>query len=62
MDLSLASILQAGNVTDVTVERRKPLEIPVDPDITDELRGADDEARAEAALRGAELLERLRQL
>ena len=46
----------------VTVERRKPLEVPVDPDITDELRAADSEAREEVAERGAELLERLRKL
>lgn len=46
----------------VTVERRKPLEVPVDPDITEELRAADSEAREEAAGRSAELLERLRKL
>lgn len=52
----------AGNVADVTVERRKPLEVPVDPDITAELKAADIEARVEAAERSAELLERLRKL
>ncbi|SEF16540.1 hypothetical protein [Jiangella alba] len=52
----------AGNVAHVTVERRKPLEVPVDPDITAELKAADIEARVEAAERSAELLERLRKL
>lgn len=52
----------AGNVAHVTVERRKPLEVPVDPDITAELKAADIEARVEAAERSAELLERLRRL
>ncbi len=56
------SVAVPGNVQHVTVERRKPLEVPVDPDITEELRAADSEARAEAASRGAELLERLRKL
>ncbi|PSK98261.1 hypothetical protein CLV30_12047 [Haloactinopolyspora alba] len=51
-----------GNVPPVTVERRKPREVPVDPDITDELRAADAEARDEVAERSSELLERLRQL
>lgn len=53
---------RAGNVAHVTVERRKPLEVPVDPDITAELKAADIEARVEAAERSAELLERLRKL
>jgi hypothetical protein len=53
---------EAGNVAHVTVERRKPLEVPVDPDITAELKAADIEARVEAAERSAELLERLRRL
>lgn len=46
----------------VTVERRKPLEAPADPDITEDLRVADAEAREEAAERSAELLDRLRKL
>ncbi|HEY9410821.1 MAG TPA: hypothetical protein VIP77_14670 [Jiangellaceae bacterium] len=46
----------------MTVERRKPAEVPEDPDLTPELRAADDEAKQEFAERGAELLERLRRL
>jgi hypothetical protein len=46
----------------VTVERRKPDEVPADPEITPELKIADTEARQEFAERGAELLERLRQI
>ncbi len=57
-----APVGPAGNVAHVTVERRKPLEVPVDPDITAELKAADIEARVEAAERSAELLERLRKL
>jgi hypothetical protein len=47
----------------VTFEhRRKPGEVPPDPDITSDLQEADDEARQEVAERGSELLERLRKL
>lgn len=46
----------------MTFERRIPRETPADPDITDEFRAADSEAREEVAERGAELLERLRKL
>lgn len=51
-----------GRIRQVTFERRIPREMPLDPEITEELRAADDEARGEAAERGAELLERLRKL
>jgi hypothetical protein len=46
----------------VTVERRKPDETPADPEVTAELRAADEEARQEAAERKSELLDRLRDL
>jgi hypothetical protein len=46
----------------VTVERRKPDEMPADPEVTAELRAADEEALQEAAERRAELLDRLREL
>jgi hypothetical protein len=44
----------------VTLERRKPHETPADPEITAEVRDADEEARQEALRRRAELLERMR--
>jgi hypothetical protein len=46
----------------VTVERRKPDEMPADPEVTAELRAADEEALQEAAERRSELLDRLREL
>jgi len=46
----------------VTVERRKRDEMPADPEVTAELRAADEEARKEAAERRSELLDRLREL
>ncbi|WP_166347112.1 hypothetical protein [Phytoactinopolyspora limicola] len=42
--------------------RRVREEMPVDPEITAELRAADEAARQECAERGVELLERLRRL
>ena len=54
--------MRPGNVPAVTVERRKPAEMPADPEVTEELRAADEEARQEAAERRSELLDRLREL
>ncbi|NDL58222.1 hypothetical protein [Phytoactinopolyspora mesophila] len=42
--------------------RRIPQEVPIDPEITAELRAADEEARQEFAQRSFEVLERLRSL
>jgi hypothetical protein len=42
--------------------RRQAFELPPDPDITEDLKAADDEARQEFAERAPELLERLRKL
>ena len=53
----------AGSLESVTAERRRqPFELPPDPDITEELKAADDEARQEFVERAPELLERLRKL
>ncbi|MGH8776534.1 MAG: hypothetical protein ACRDWI_15695 [Jiangellaceae bacterium] len=46
----------------MTLERRRPDETPADPEVTDDIRAADEEARHDAAERRAELLERLRKL
>jgi hypothetical protein len=46
----------------VTAERRKRDEMPDDPEVTAELRAADEEARQQAAERRSELLDRLREL
>ncbi|NED95643.1 hypothetical protein G1H11_09995 [Phytoactinopolyspora alkaliphila] len=46
----------------MSFERRRPREVPVDPEITAELLAADEEARLEIAERGAELLDHLRRL
>jgi hypothetical protein len=46
----------------VTVERRKRDEMPADPEVTADLRAADEEALQEAAERSSELLDRLRKL
>lgn len=60
--MTFAGARRTGNLAAVTVERRKPKEVPADPDITPELQEADEGARQEFAERGAELLERLRKL
>jgi hypothetical protein len=60
--LGLLSRLRSIKTVMVSFERRKPQEMPIDPEITADLLAADQEARLEVAERGAELLDHLRRL
>jgi hypothetical protein len=62
MGASLAHSSVMSNLGNVSFGRRVPQEIPIDPEITAELRAADEEARQEFAERSVEVLERLRSL